>query len=81
MIDTVHYPTEGLPDFQADMAGDVLTVEFELGGYRMIGINADATFRPNPSVSFSSTSTCPSTRTPGLTSTSCGGPCRTAARR
>ncbi len=52
VIDTVHYPTEGLPDFQADMAGDVLTVEFELGGYRLIGINADATFRPNPSVSF-----------------------------
>jgi predicted 3-demethylubiquinone-9 3-methyltransferase (glyoxalase superfamily) len=52
VIETVHYPTEGLPDFQADMAGDVLTVEFELGGYRLIGINADATFRPNPSVSF-----------------------------
>ena len=52
VIETIHYPTEGLPDFQADMAGDVLTVEFELGGYRLIGINADAMFRPNPSVSF-----------------------------
>ena len=52
LIETVRYPTEGLPDFQQEFAGDVLTVEFELGGYRFIGINADATFRPNPSVSF-----------------------------
>ena len=52
VIDTVHYPTEGLPDFQAEFAGDVLTVEFELGGCRFIGINAGPEFRPNPSVSF-----------------------------
>jgi len=52
VVDTQHYPTEGLLDFQADMAGEVLTVEFEIDGYRMIGINAGSEFRPNPSVSF-----------------------------
>lgn len=52
MLSTVRYPTEGLPDFQADFAGDVLTVEFELGGFRFVGINAGAEFRPNPALSF-----------------------------
>jgi predicted 3-demethylubiquinone-9 3-methyltransferase (glyoxalase superfamily) len=52
IVETVRYPTEGLPDFQADLAGDVLTVEFEVGGYRLIGINAGPEFTPNPSVSF-----------------------------
>ena len=52
LVDTQRYPTEGLPDFQADMAGEVLTVDFELGGYRFTGINAGNEFTPNPSVSF-----------------------------
>ncbi|MFT4108613.1 VOC family protein [Propionicimonas sp.] len=52
VIESVRYPSEGLPDFQADMAGEVLTVELEIGGYRLLGINAGAEFRPNPSVSF-----------------------------
>lgn len=34
------------------MAGDVLTVEFELGGYHFTAINAGAEFKPNPSISF-----------------------------
>ena len=46
------YPTEGLPDFQQELAGDVLTAEFEVDGYRFIGINAGSEFQPNPSVSF-----------------------------
>ena len=52
IVETVRYPSEGLLDFQADLAGEVLTVEFEIGGHRFIGINAGAEFRPNPSVSF-----------------------------
>lgn len=52
VVDTVRYPTEGLLDFQKEFAGQALTVEFELAGYRFIGINAGAEFRPNPSVSF-----------------------------
>lgn len=46
------YPTEGLPDFQQDFAGDLLTVEFEIDGYRIAAINADDHFRPNPSISL-----------------------------
>ena len=52
VVQTVHYPTEGLLEFQQEFAGQVLTVEWEIGGHRFIGINAGAEFRPNPSVSF-----------------------------
>ena len=52
ILQTVHYPTEGLLDFQQEFAGKVLTVEWEIGGYRFLGINAGPEFRPNPSVSF-----------------------------
>lgn len=55
IISTINYPTnaeEGLADFQLDMAGKVLTVEFELAGLHFTAINADATFAPNPSISF-----------------------------
>ena len=55
MINTTYYPlteAEGLADFQKDFAGKVLTVDFELSGYRFTAINADATFKPNPSISF-----------------------------
>lgn len=52
---TMYYPKtaeEGLADFQRDMAGKVLTVEFEIGGLRFVGINAGPEFKFNPSVSF-----------------------------
>jgi len=49
---TVRYPTEGLPDFQKDFAGEVLTVELELGGQPFMAINAGPEFRFNQSVSF-----------------------------
>lgn len=49
---TVYYPTEGLLDFQQEFAGQVLTVEFEVGGYRFVGINAGPEFPINPSLSF-----------------------------
>jgi predicted 3-demethylubiquinone-9 3-methyltransferase (glyoxalase superfamily) len=47
-----HYPTEGLLDFQRDMAGKELVVEFNVGGLRMIAINAGPEFTPNPMLSF-----------------------------
>ena len=55
IVATTHYPKsakEGLADFQQDLAGDVLTVDFELGGQRFTAINAGPEFRFNPSVSF-----------------------------
>ena len=55
IISQSYYPKteeEGLADFQKDLAGKVLTVDFELSGYRFIAINADTTFKPTPSISF-----------------------------
>ncbi len=52
IVETVHYPSEGLLDFQQELAGQVLTVEFQVAGYRLIAINAGPEFEVNPSVSF-----------------------------
>lgn len=55
IISTQNYPNtaeEGLADFQLDMAGKVLTVEFEIAGLRFIAINAGPEFKFNESVSF-----------------------------
>lgn len=55
IINTTYYPlseAEGLADFQKNMAGKVLTVEFEVLGMRFIGINAGPEFTFNESVSF-----------------------------
>lgn len=55
IITTLNYPNsaeEGLADFQLDMAGKVLTVDFEIGGLRFVGINAGPEFKANPSISF-----------------------------
>lgn len=52
VVDTVRYPTEGLLDFQQEFAGDVLTVTFEIRGYRFMGINAGPEARPNAAISF-----------------------------
>jgi predicted 3-demethylubiquinone-9 3-methyltransferase (glyoxalase superfamily) len=55
IVSTEHYPNsveEGLADFQLELAGAVLTVEFELGGQPFVAINADSQFELNPSVSF-----------------------------
>ncbi|MBN9608309.1 MAG: hypothetical protein BGO26_20245 [Actinobacteria bacterium 69-20] len=52
IIDIQRYPTEGLPDFQAEMAGQPLVVQFELAGYEFTGINAGPEFQVNPSISF-----------------------------
>lgn len=53
IISTSNYPTEGLADFQKDLAGKVLTVEYELNGTRFMAINAGSEFKFNESVSFS----------------------------
>lgn len=55
IIATSHYPNsaeEGLADFQMNMAGKVLTVDFELLGMRFTAINAGPEFKFNESVSF-----------------------------
>lgn len=55
ILSTSYYPKtaeEGLADFQKDLAGDVLTVEFEVGGFHFTAINAGSEFKPNPSISF-----------------------------
>jgi len=53
IISTTYYPNEGLADFQKDMAGKELAIDFELSGNRYTAINADSTFKFNESVSFS----------------------------
>jgi predicted 3-demethylubiquinone-9 3-methyltransferase (glyoxalase superfamily) len=55
IISTYYYPDsaeEGLADFQLEMAGKVLTIDFELGGMRFTAINAGPEFKFNPSISF-----------------------------
>lgn len=49
------YPEEGLLDFQREYAGEPLTVDVEIEGYRLVLINAGDTFRPTPSISFTRT--------------------------
>jgi predicted 3-demethylubiquinone-9 3-methyltransferase (glyoxalase superfamily) len=53
IVAVVNYPTEGLADFQKDMAGKVLTVEFELSGSPFTAINAGPEFKFNEAISFS----------------------------
>ena len=56
IISTLNYPNsaeEGLADFQLNLAGKVLTVEFELNGNGFVAINAGPEFKFNESVSFS----------------------------
>ena len=55
ILSTEHYPkstAEGLADFQKDLAGKVLTVEFELDGVRFTAINAGPEFNFSEAVSF-----------------------------
>lgn len=53
IIFTAYYPEEGLLDFQKDLAGKELTIEFELSGQRFTAINAGPEFKFNEAVSFS----------------------------
>ncbi|MGO1507070.1 MAG: VOC family protein [Microbacteriaceae bacterium] len=45
------YPDD-VADWQADFAGEALTVDLDVDGYLLTLINAGSEFRPNPSVSF-----------------------------
>jgi predicted 3-demethylubiquinone-9 3-methyltransferase (glyoxalase superfamily) len=56
IISTEYYPSsekDGLADFQKDLAGKVLTIEFELNGLQFVAINAGPEFQFNEAVSFS----------------------------
>ena len=55
IINTEYYPAsteEGLADFQQNLAGKVLTVEFEILGTRFVAINAGPEFTFSEAVSF-----------------------------
>lgn len=50
-----YYPNtaeEGLADFQMDLAGEVLTIDFDLEQQPFVAINAGSEFQFNPSISF-----------------------------
>ncbi len=52
---TKYYPesaADGLADFQKDMAGKVLAIEFELNGVHFTAINAGSEFKFSEAVSF-----------------------------
>lgn len=55
VISTAYYPgsvDEGLAEFQVDLAGKELTIEFELNGQHFTAINAGSEFKFNEAVSF-----------------------------
>jgi predicted 3-demethylubiquinone-9 3-methyltransferase (glyoxalase superfamily) len=55
VVSTVYYPTsadEGLADFQQEMAGKELAIDFELKGQRFTAINAGPEFPFTEAVSF-----------------------------
>ncbi len=55
IISTENYPNstdEGLAEFQKDLAGKVLTIEFELNGQHFTAINAGPEFKFTEAVSF-----------------------------
>ena len=55
ILATEYYPEsaeEGLADFQLDLAGKVLVVDFELNGGRFTAINAGPEFKFTEAVSF-----------------------------
>lgn len=52
ILSSTNYPAEGLADFQKDLAGKVLTLEFELNGQRFTAINAGPEFKFTEAISF-----------------------------
>lgn len=55
VLHTEHYPQsaeEGLADFQLELAGKVLTIQFRVHDLEFVAINAGPEFTPNPSISF-----------------------------
>src|SRR5581483_5014128 len=51
--ETSYYPQEGLADFQKNLAGKELSIEFVLMGNNFVAINAGPEFKFNESISFS----------------------------
>ena len=55
LVTTAYYPSsaeEGLADFQIDLAGKELSIEFELDGHRFVAINAGPEFTFSEAISF-----------------------------
>jgi predicted 3-demethylubiquinone-9 3-methyltransferase (glyoxalase superfamily) len=55
LLSTEYYPkskAEGLADFQKDMAGKELAMEFELNGQRFMALNGGPAFKFSEAVSF-----------------------------
>lgn len=55
ILHTERYPEtqeEGLADFQLELAGKVLTIQFRVHDMEFVAINAGPEFTPNPSISF-----------------------------
>ena len=55
IVSSSYYPNsteEGLADFQLDLAGQILTIDFTLSEYPFVAINAGPEFKINPSTSF-----------------------------
>jgi len=55
ILSTEYYPAsteEGLADFQQNLAGKVLTIEFELNGQQFVAINAGPEFSFSEAISF-----------------------------
>ncbi len=52
VISTSYYPHEGLLDFQKNLAGKELTIDFDLNGNRFGAINAGPEFKFTEAVSF-----------------------------
>jgi len=55
IVSSTNYPMtteEGLADFQLDLAGKVLTVDFELGKQLFTAINAGPEFKFSEAISF-----------------------------
>lgn len=52
IVSTSYYPQEGLAEFQQALAGEVLTIDFELNGQRFVAINAGNEFSFSEAVSF-----------------------------
>lgn len=52
VISTAYYPIEGLEDFQKELAGKELAIDFELSGNRFTAINAGPEFTLSEAVSF-----------------------------
>ena len=52
VLNTTYYPTEGLLDFQRDLAGKPLMVDVDLGGLTVTCLNAGPEFPITPAISF-----------------------------